>query len=422
MAGLFHIHPHQGPLIPEIGWLSVRPGGMRAPPAGGPATTVSAATSASSTVSEPVAESRAYRHCWGSRDCISSRVIKWGEACTAIAGLHGRLAFTTVLLVFAVLCAVLLTARRLRPVWPRLLGVLLCSLLQPRPLHNFAIGAPRGRCALFACILLQCLVFCRAGRCGPEFPAHSPRSLAPPLSPGGMRKAGATGHPSPYLALLAHKRHLPTPLLNVARRSASAAASQVTLPAPEDESRTAQGSGAEAAGTPSTLPTAYAPAPAPSAPSPLEHIGPVQPSPWTCGELAALQASGDRSLAFGSVAVGFSSMQLASFLCPRVRFATFGDVLSRLPAAARVSICSLLDSPGGFQGSALHCYVDGSYTPASVDAPPPPLCWDGRAFLSCLNPSGSVLWLAVFQSGLTLQLGVFPPLLPSVWHLLPLFG
>eukprot|EP00439_Symbiodinium_sp_Y106_P079484 s1073_g18.t1 len=179
---------------------SVRPGGMRAPPAGGPATTVSAATSASSTLSEPAAESRAYRHCWGSLGCISSRVVKWGEAYTAIEGLHGRLAFTTVLLVFAVLCAVLLTAGRLRPVWPRLLGVLLCSLLQPRPLPNFAKGAPRGRCALFACILLQCLVFWRAGRCGPEFPAHSPRSPVPPLSPGGMRKAGATGDPSPYLA------------------------------------------------------------------------------------------------------------------------------------------------------------------------------------------------------------------------------
>ena len=179
----------------------------------------------------------------------------------------------------------------------------------------------------------------------------------------------ATGDPSPYLALLAHKRRLPTPLLNVARRSASAAAGQVTVPAPAAESRTAQGSGVEAAGPPFSPPAARASAPASSAPPPSEHVGPVQPSPWTCGELAALQAGGDRPLAFGTVAVGFSSMQLASFLCPCVRFATFGDVLSRLPEAARASICSLLDTPGGPQGSALHCYVDGSYTPASADAP-----------------------------------------------------
>ena len=216
---------------------------------------------------------------------------------------------------------------------------------------------------------------------------------------------------TPHLTL-PHKRHLPTPLLNVARRSASAAASQVTVPAPADESRTAQGSGAEAAGTPSFLPTAHAPAPASSAPSPLEHIGPVQPSPWTCGELAALQAGGDRSLAFGSVAVGFSSMQLASFLCPCVRFATFGDVLSRLPAAARVSICSLLDTPGGLQGSALHCYVDGSYTLASVDAPAL-LGWACVFILPEPIRISIVAW-QFFQSDLTLQLGVFPPLLPSV--------
>ncbi|CAE7721597.1 unnamed protein product [Symbiodinium sp. CCMP2592] len=217
----------------------------------------------------------------------------------------------------------------------------------------------------------------------------------PPLPPGGQHLGSdrdtnfGSNHGVPQcLALLAHRRPVPTPVRGRSPRRLPSPRIKASQDAPDSEP---QGPSRCVEVEPCTSASGSADLPLPAVPVTEPAIrprlslsillplaswdpDPVLPLPWTEAPLHALSLLGDGCPSIGGVACHFTASQLWDLLCPRVSFVTLSDLCQLLPTQDTTFLATLDPHPNVIPTHQVWCFTDGSYTPPR-DGHPARLGW-----------------------------------------------